>query len=139
MTEYLSPLVSQVALSYDPSSRITTEVKADGATLDLSRATPCGLIVTELITNSFKYAFPPPFDCMKMRSEPCTIRVSLEDEGEDYCLSVSDNGIGLPHGFDIRTAQSLGLRLVYFLARHQLKARIELKTESGTEITFRFS
>ncbi|MGA2912581.1 MAG: PAS domain S-box protein [Methanoregula sp.] len=138
MKEYLSPLIRQIALSYDPSSLIKTEVKADETTLDLSRATPCGLIVTELITNSFKYAFPSPFDCMKMRSEPCTIRVSLEHEGEEYCLSVSDNGIGLPHGFDIRTAQSLGLRLVYFLARHQLKARIEVKTESGTEITFRF-
>jgi PAS domain S-box-containing protein len=139
MKEYLSPLVRQVALGYDPSSLITTEVKAQAATLDLSRATPCGLIVTELITNSFKYAFPPSFDCMKTRSEPCTIRVSLGREGEGYCLSVSDNGIGLPQGFDIRTAQSLGLRLVYFLARHQLKARIEVNTKSGTEITFRFS
>ncbi|MCK9592718.1 MAG: PAS domain S-box protein [Methanoregula sp.] len=139
MKEYLSPLVRQIALSYDPSSLMKTEVKVNGATLDLSRATPCGLIVTELITNSFKYAFPPSFDCMKIRSEPCTIRVSLEHDGEDYCLSVSDNGTGLPQGFDIRTAQSLGLRLVYFLARHQLKARIEVKTECGTEITFRFS
>jgi PAS domain S-box-containing protein len=139
MKEYLSPLIRQIALSYDPSALIKTEVKAEGATLDLSRATPCGLIVTELITNSFKYAFPDSIDCMKLRSEPCTIRVSLEHEGQDYCLSVSDNGIGLPHGFDIRTAQSLGLRLVYFLARHQLKAKIELKTEAGTGITFRFS
>ena len=112
---------------------------ADGATLDLNRATPCGLIVTELVTNSFKYAFPESFNCMKMRSEPCTIRVSLKRDGEDYCLTVSDNGIGLPPGFDIRTAQSLGLRLVYFLARHQLKARIELRTDAGSEITFRFS
>ncbi len=139
MKEYLSPLVRQIALSYDPSSLIKTEVKADGATLDLSRATPCGLIVTELITNSFKYAFPSSFDCVEMRSEPRAIRVSLEREEKDYCLSVSDNGIGLPHGFDIRTTQSLGLRLVYFLARHQLKARIEVNTKAGTEITFRFS
>ena len=139
MGEYLSPLIHQIALSYDPSSMIRTEVKADGATLDLNRATPCGLIVTEIITNSFKYAFPESFNCMKMRSEPCTIRVSLKRDGEDYCLSVSDNGIGLPPGFDIRTAQSLGLRLVYFLARHQLKARIEVRTGVGTEIIFRFS
>ena len=138
----LDNLIARMAR--EPYQRVDQEdgeprERGPGATLDLSRATPCGLIVTELITNSFKYAFPPSFDCMKIRSEPCTIRVSLEHDGEDYCLSVSDNGIGLPRGFDIRTAQSLGLRLVYFLARHQLKARIELKTEGGTEITFRFS
>jgi PAS domain S-box-containing protein len=139
MGEYLSPLIHQIALSYDPSSTIRTDVIADDATLDLNRATPCGLIVTELVTNSFKYAFPESFNCLKMRSEPCTIRISLKRDGDIYCLTVSDNGIGLPPGFDIRSAQSLGLRLVYFLARHQLKARIELRTEAGTEITFRFS
>ena len=139
MGEYLSTLIHQVALSYDPSSRIKTTVNADSATLDLNRATPCGLIVTELITNAFKYAFPDSFDWMKIRSEPCTIRVTLERDGGDYRLGVSDNGIGLPSGFNIRTAQSLGLRLVYFLARHQLKADIEVRTECGTEIVFRFS
>jgi two-component sensor histidine kinase len=62
----------------------------------------------------------------------------MKREGEDQCLKVSDNGIGLPPGLDIGKAQSLGLRLVYFLARHQLRAEIEVKTDNGTEITFRF-
>jgi PAS domain S-box-containing protein len=138
MSEYLTPLIHQVALSYNHSSSIRTVVETD-STLDLTRATPCGLIITELVTNSFKYAFPESFDCMKERSEPCTIRISLKSKGETHFLTISDNGIGLSPGFNIRTAQTLGLRLVYFLAKHQLKATIGLKADAGTEITFRFS
>ena len=138
MKAYLTPLIHQIAQSYDPSSMVKTEVDTGDATLDLNRATPCGLIITELTTNSFKYAFPPSFDCRKMRSEPCTIRITLKRDGEDQCLTVSDNGTGLPPGLDIGKVQSLGLRLVYFLAKHQLKAEIEVKTDAGTKITFRF-
>ena len=123
---------------FSASSTVKTEVDTGDATLDLTRATPCGLIITELITNSFKYAFPASFDCRKVRSEPCTISVSMKRDSDGQVLTVSDNGIGLPPGLDIGKAQSLGLRLVYFLAKHQLKAEIDVKSDVGTEISFRF-
>ena len=55
-----------------------------------------------------------------------------------YTLSVSDNGVGLPPGLNLKTTQTLGLKLVNFLAKHQLGAEPEINLEKGTEIFFRF-
>jgi two-component sensor histidine kinase len=113
-------------------------VQSEGITLDLARATPCGLIVNELITNSMKYAFPASFDVKVIRQEPGTIIVSMTNTGGMYELSIRDNGIGLPPDFDPKTAKSLGLKLVNFLARHQLRATIGIEIQDGTEFVFRF-
>jgi PAS domain S-box-containing protein len=138
MVLYLGTLIEQIATTYNPDSPVTTLVEAQGVSLDLARATPCGLIVNELITNSFKYAFPATFDCKAARNEPCTIRISLVLGDGMYVLRVGDNGIGLPANFDIRTTQSLGLKLVNFLAKHQLRATVDVSTVNGTEFSIRF-
>jgi two-component sensor histidine kinase len=135
---YLSTLIGQVTASYTSAKHIRTIVEAEGVVIDLARATPCGLIINELVTNSFKYAFPDTFDCSKERKEPCTIRISLTKEDDIYVLKAGDNGIGLPEGIDIMTTKSLGLKLVNFLARHQLRAKIEIVRRNGSEFIFRF-
>jgi PAS domain S-box-containing protein len=137
METYLNNLVSQIAGSYAERSRIRLVIEVHEVTLDIARATTAGLIINELVTNSLKYAFPPGFDCMAARGEPCTIRISLaHDDGTDV-LTVADNGCGLPEEFDPLTTKSLGLKLVTFLARHQLRAEIEVHTEWGFEFIFR--
>ena len=139
MDLYLSTLVSQVINSYVSGPSVKTVVEAHGFTLDLARATPAGLITNELLTNSFKYAFP---EGERSRGcspgDPCIITVSLSLDAGMYTLSVADNGIGLPLDFDIHATQSLGLKLVGFLARHQLRANIVVNTSKGTEFGFRF-
>jgi two-component system, chemotaxis family, CheB/CheR fusion protein len=139
MDVYLSTLTEQIAGTYQTGKSARTLIDAKGISLDLSRATPTGLIVNELITNTFKYAFPASFDCMAVRHEPCTLRVSLALDNGMYTLRVGDNGVGLPAEYDPKKATSLGLKLVNFLARHQLRAKIEVNTEKGTEYIFRFS
>ena len=70
------------------------------------------------------------------------LRVSLDsmrrEAGLPFDLMVFDNGVGFPAGFDPLTAKTLGLKLVTFLAKHQMQARIALSTEKGTEFTFSF-
>jgi len=138
MDIYLSTLANQVADSFPGSDAIRTVVEAKGVTLDITRATPCGLIINELVTNSLKYAFPESTGCRESRKAPCTIRVEMTSDRGVYYLAVSDNGIGLPAGIDPKTTQSLGLKLVYFLAKHQLRATIEIQRDQGTAFLFRF-
>jgi len=138
MGMYLTTLVSQIAASYTTRRDVDVTVNADGVILDLARATPCGLIINELVTNSFKYAFPGGFDCMAIRNEPCTIAVSLRSDDDIYLLTVRDNGSGLPPEMRLSTAKSLGLKLVNFLAKHQLRAEISVDSTEGTSIEFRF-
>ena len=138
MMVYMSTLVEQVVNSYNLSRPIRIVVEAQGIMLDLARATPTGLIVNEIVTNSLKYAFPDGEACLLDKNHPCTIRVSLIKEDSMYTLRVSDNGIGLPPAFDITTTRTLGLKLVNFLARHQMRAKVEVKSNPGTEFIFRF-
>jgi PAS domain S-box-containing protein len=136
MSIYLKNLVDQIAQSYGTRSDIKISVEVDG-TLSIDRATTAGLIINELVTNSFKYAFPPEFDSMAVRGVPCSIRVSLAREGGTEVLRVSDNGCGFREGFDPLTSKSLGLKLVNFLSHHQLMADIEIRSDKGTEFIFR--
>jgi len=139
MEIYLTTLIGQIASSYAGSAAIRTNVEAQGVVLDLARATTAGLIINELVTNSFKYAFPQGFDCQAVRGEPCTIRVSFTCRDGTYVLTVADNGLGLPAGLDPLATKSLGLKLVNFLARHQLRAEIGVCTDKGAEFIFRFN
>jgi PAS domain S-box-containing protein len=138
MDIYLSTLVGQVVSSYESAKSIKTVVEAQGITLDLARATPAGLIVNELVTNSLKYAFPASFDCERVRNEPCTIRVRMTREDGRYHLVVSDNGVGLPDGLNPENARTLGLKLVGFLAKYQMKATVEAHSSPGAEFRFTF-
>jgi two-component sensor histidine kinase len=136
MDVYLTTLVGQIAASYASRGDVGVVIDARGVVLDLSRATTAGLIVNELITNSYKYAFPPSFDCQAVRGAPCTIQVAMTEQDGSYMLSVSDNGRGLPDGIDPLSSKTLGLRLVNFLARHQLRAEMSLNGEKGTGFVF---
>jgi PAS domain S-box-containing protein len=139
MDFFLSTLIDQVVNSYCSTQSIGTFVDAKGITLDLGSAMPIGLIINELVTNSLKYAFPPDsIHCRADPEEPCTIGIRLIKEDGTYLLIVSDNGVGLPNDLNIRTTKSLGLKLVNFIARHQLRADLEIQTKNGTEFVFRF-
>jgi len=88
----------------------------------MKRAVPLGLIVNELITDSLKHAFPEGRDG--------TIVLALGRAGDSVVLSVSDDGIGLPPGFEPGSATGFGLNLVGILSS-QLKAELEIGSGTG--------
>ena len=101
------------------ATNIETTIKARGVKLGIDQAISCGLIVTELLTNSFKYAFP--------QENTGRIKINAEREKNNtIVMTVSDNGIGLPLNFDPSTARTLGLRLVTGLVEEQLEGGWEL-------------
>jgi two-component sensor histidine kinase len=96
----------------------------------IDTALPCGLIVNELITNSLQHAFPD--------GKPGKIIVELQRlEDNEIVLQVSDNGIGLPQGFDVKQADSLGLLSINALAR-QLQGEVVFSGKQGVTCRVRF-
>ncbi len=99
--------------------------------IGIDSAVPCGLIVNELVSNSLKHGFPD--------NRGGKISISLHtDDADTITLAISDNGVGLPEGLDIRKADSLGLQLAMSLIS-QLGASMEASSgEGGTEFIIRF-
>jgi two-component sensor histidine kinase len=98
--------------------------------LAVSTAIPCGLIVTELVTNSFKHAFPSG-----LMGE---IHITLHQDPPGTCvLIVGDTGVGLPEGMNVCATESLGWQLVRLLTE-QLRGTIALDDHGGTTVTITF-
>lgn len=133
---YLEALTQYLQDSFSPSGAIRIQVRAPNVWMSLDHAIPCGLIVNELVTNAFKHAFPA--DQPRPGADHCEIQVSAAWDGAAYCLTIADNGVGLPEDLDWLSAPSLGLRLVRMLGRHQLQGRLELDRSEGACFTLHF-
>jgi two-component sensor histidine kinase len=109
---------------------VSMKVEAEAVRLNLDTAIPFGLLASELVTNAIKYAFGPDREDEK---DEITVSFREREDGK-YILTVSDNGIGLPEGFDPNTEASLGLKLVHSLVQ-QLGGEISLSETPGTTWT----
>ncbi|HEX4353061.1 MAG TPA: histidine kinase dimerization/phosphoacceptor domain -containing protein, partial [Polyangiales bacterium] len=106
-------------------------IESNAIQLDVDTAVPSGLIINELLTNALKHAFTDG------RSGGVAVQLSrLPDDRFELC--VSDDGIGLPSGFDPANTNSLGLELVFTLA-DQLDAEVTVERTEGTRFRFRFA
>ncbi|RWY67681.1 PAS domain S-box protein [Rhizobium sp. WSM1325] len=87
--------------------------------IDADGAIQVALLVNELVTNAFKHAYP---------SGGGRIDVKIETAAEEILLAVSDQGVGLPQGFDLRDSSrnSLGMKIIGGLVR-QLKAKLAIE------------
>ncbi len=131
ISDYLSTLLLQIEKSYSSvSSTIVTSLKCDTINIDLDTAIPLGLIVNELVTNSYKHAFK--------NSDSGTISVvfSKNESTNTYTLSVRDNG----KGFDATKLKthSLGMELIQMLAE-QLNSKMVFTNDNGTQAEIHFS
>ena len=137
---YLHELVSNLSRALGAERPITWCVEAESVPLGVDTAIPCGLIVTELLTNALKYAFPPGGDRPRVeRGETeCRICVEFWADEDRFTLVVGDNGVGLPSAIDWGATKTLGLHLINILAHHQLGGQIEVDGRAGAtfKITF---
>jgi PAS domain S-box-containing protein len=129
--DYLESLAKYLSQSYymNPSQRIGFNVKAGEYRLDINKAVPLGLIANELISNSFKHAFPQGTGQISINLDITKDAVAV--------LTISDNGIGLPRDVTLENPRSLGLKLVNLLVK-QIDGEVQVD-DSGQGTTYRIS
>ncbi len=133
MQGYIESLINSVQSVYKKGGHnISITIDAEGTELDIDRAIPFGLILNELVSNSFKYAFPENDDNGK-------IYIHLRKNGEQGYFEYTDNGIGLPEDADERAHSSMGIRLMNRLV-NQLQSKLNIdKATEGVRFWFNFS
>ncbi|WP_181016186.1 sensor histidine kinase [Pseudanabaena sp. BC1403] len=128
--EYLQRLVGNLYSSTSfNTSQVELKLDIKPTQLNIDTAISIGLIVNEILTNAFKYAFP--------NNNTGLIEVilykSLDDD--NLHLIIRDNGVGIPENIDFKATASLGLRLVRIMTQ-QLRASLDLSCSSGTSFHF---
>jgi two-component sensor histidine kinase/integral membrane sensor domain MASE1 len=131
MDTYIRALVEGIASTQLPGNNVRFEVSAGELTLPIDTAVPCGLIINEMVTNAFKYAFPA--------GRLGRLDISMtEPTGDSVELVVSDDGVGLPPEHRSPGDPSFGMSLVWMLAE-QLNATLEVLPTPGTTFRLLFS
>lgn len=132
MQGYIESLVNSVQSVFRKGGHnINITIDAEGVELDIDRAIPFGLILNELVSNSFKYAFPE-------NTENGKIYIHLRKNGEQGYFEYTDNGIGLPEDSDERASNSMGIRLMNRLV-NQLQSTLNIdNSPDGARFWFHF-
>lgn len=133
--EYVSRLANDLFRSYAVNQTLVKlSLNINNIFISIDTAVPCGLIINEVVSNSFKYAFPMDRDLDKENE----IKINFNKNGNsELVLEISDNGIGLPKGFTDKKKESLGLQLVDTLIA-QLEGKMEINQNYGTTFKFTF-
>ncbi len=130
-SSYIKSLTNNIARSYTShQANVIFDYQIEDAYLPMDIAIPCGLIINELISNSFKYAFKDKSDGI--------ISIHFTNQKDDeYKLVVSDNGIGISDTFDITKTKSLGMKILHKLVQ-QIEGTLKSDFSNGTKFTIIF-
>jgi len=129
---FVEGLLQQLLQSYQiQDTRITPVVHVVDYPLPVSIAVHVGLIINELLANAFEHAFGT------RKKGKIEVSLSVSDKSK-VNLTVSDDGTGLPEGFDIDSTGTLGMRLVKILVEDQLQGNIQVISKKGTTFNIEF-
>lgn len=129
--DYIRMLTNSLCRFYTiPGVSINLDIRVDNVKLDIETAVPVGLIINELVSNALKHAF-------EGRQGYGTVSVSFREAGCRYVLQIGDDGVGLPQGFELASASSMGMEIVSILT-HQLDGRLHVEGDCGTRFEISF-
>jgi len=129
---YVKKLCRNLNQAHGASGKgIEVTVERCNVSLDMDQGIAVGMVISELVSNVFKHAFPLGKGGM------ATISLSGL-EGEEVELIVQDDGKGMPPEIDILNPQSLGLRLTVAAVTRELDGSIEVERDGGTRFVIRF-
>lgn len=124
--DYLRQLCAGIQRS---AGGVRIQVDAEAIDVPLDNAVPMALIASEVITNAVKHAFPG--------MEGGHVWVKLRSDGEEACLTIQDNGVGLPAQPSDKTSPGIGMLIVRQLTR-QLNGSFTMESDQGVRFTLRF-
>jgi two-component sensor histidine kinase len=130
-SNYVKSLAGNLARTFsEQQGRVSFEYDIDDVYLPLDTGIPCGLIINELLSNSFKYAFEG------MDQGKITIKLKRLDE-QSFVMEVCDNGVGLPEGLVFESTGSLGMKIVTKLVQ-QIEGTLDYSYDGGAKFIINF-
>ena len=131
MKMFVNRLLGQLQIYQVGDTRIAHVIQVDDYPFPIAVAVPVGLVINELLSNALKHAF-------EGRDEGRIEVILTASESGMINLRVSDDGVGLPPGFDINKSKTLGLRLVKIITEDQLRGTLEVTGEEGATFNIEF-
>jgi len=129
---YVNELVESLFVTYGvPREQIHYSVNAPGVLIGLDTAVSFGLIISELVTNAIKHAFPDG------RKGHIALTI-VKDDSNRVVITVKDDGIGIHDKYRTGDARSIGLMLVSTLVDRQLNGTMEISNTNGTGYMIQF-
>ena len=130
--DYVQDLVKGLVAVYGiDRKKIKVKAEVEKLMMKIDIMVPCGLIINELLTNAFKYAFPGN------RQGEIIIGLRLVNK-KMLEIIVKDNGIGLRKGFNVYKSKTMGLALVVSTVENQLGGRVRFYRTGGTQVKIGF-
>ncbi|PKL17024.1 MAG: hypothetical protein CVV49_13380 [Spirochaetae bacterium HGW-Spirochaetae-5] len=128
---YLPDLIAGIIQTFPNFGHVQIKTEIEDCLMGTNTLVPVGIIINELVTNAFKYAFTGV--------EQGMIDISFLKRGDNlFEIIVKDNGKGLPESIVVGESTGFGLNLVYLLTQ-QMRGRVEVVRDEGTEFRVKFS
>jgi two-component sensor histidine kinase/PAS domain-containing protein len=129
LNEYLTDLITSIAKFFSREKLVNMDLEIEPVQISSKTIVPLALLVNEIVTNAFKYAFT--------KTEEGVLSVRLSHDEKEILFSISDNGPGLPEGEDARKEKTLGFKLIGLFVK-QLRGSYETNGSRGLNYTVRF-
>ncbi|NQT65662.1 MAG: sensor histidine kinase, partial [FCB group bacterium] len=125
LKEYVKDLVNLLMISYGiRSESLSLKLDLKDVFVLIDSAIPLGLVLNELISNTFKHAFP------NAENDEIFIRL-FQDKDGTINIQLNDNGVGIPSDINLENVNTMGLQTVFNLIKYQLKGEITYNSDKG--------
>jgi two-component sensor histidine kinase len=137
LQDYLKDLVTSVSRFYGKGKIVNLKFDLQKVSVKGKDAIPIALLMNEIVTNSFKYAFSSNESSDKEAGSLWVSLMKYTELNDEIELRVKDNGPGLPQGIDLSKSKSLGFKLIHIFVK-QLRGELKYYNEDGLTFIIKF-
>jgi len=124
LDEYIKTLIRHLQFSLKAgSSRIEIQIECSLVELGLNQAVPLGLVLNEILTNSYKHAFPSTAGKINLRVQ--------QNQNTEVQIDIKDDGVGFPAEIDPEISETMGLKIIRMLVKDQLSGKLTIQSHPG--------